>query len=185
MVGVLGVIAVTGRWPSDAPRMRLEAGGILSFPAERVARVEFSAGERPAVFSRHALEGWLVNGTGTGTAVAGHIDTAVRLLTTSAPRRVLAPSEYDRSQLAQYGLDPPRFVLAVAETGGNTTLLGLGEATPAQNAQYVEIVGRPELYLLPRDVGEEWKLAYDMAERAGSRLLPVSIARVGAIEILS
>jgi hypothetical protein len=57
MVGVLGVIAVTGRWPSDAPRMRLEAGGILSFPAERVARVEFSAGERPAIFSRHALEG--------------------------------------------------------------------------------------------------------------------------------
>jgi hypothetical protein len=185
MAGVLGVIAVTGRWPSDAPRTRLEAGGILSLPAERVARIEFSAGERQAVFSQHAREGWLVNGAETGPSVAGHIDTAVRLLTISPPRRMLAPSEYDRGQLAEYGLDPPRFVLAVAETGGNTTRLGFGEATPAQNAQYVEIIGRPELYLLPRDVGEEWRLAYDMAERAGNRLLPVSIARVGVIEVLS
>jgi hypothetical protein len=185
MVGVLGVIAVTGRWPSDAPRTRLEAGGILSFPAERIARVEFSAGERPAVFSRHAREGWLVNGAETAPAVAGHIETAVRLLTISAPRRVLAPSEYSPGQLAEYGLDPPRFILAVAETAGDTTRLGFGEATPARNAQYVQIVGRPELFLLPRDVGEEWKLAYDMAERAGNRLLPVSIDRVWAIEILS
>jgi hypothetical protein len=185
MVGVLGLIAVTGRWPSDAPRTRVEPGGILSLPAERIGRVAFSAGERQTVFSQRAREGWLVNGAATGPAVAGHIDTALRLLTISAPRRVLAPSEYNRDQLAEYGLDPPRFVLAVAETGGDTARLGFGEVTPAQNAQYVQVVGRPELYLLPRDLGEEWKLANDMAERSGSRLLPVSIARVWAIEILS
>jgi hypothetical protein len=63
--------------------------------------------------------------------------------------------------------------------------LGFGEATPAQNAQYVQIIGRPELYLLPRDVGEEWQLAHDMAGRADSLLLPVSIAQVWAAEILS
>jgi Domain of unknown function (DUF4340) len=107
------------------------------------------------------------------------------LLTVSAPRRVLAAGEYSPRQLASYGLDSPRFVLAVAETGGNTTRLGFGEATPAQNAQYVQIIGRPELYLLPRDVGEEWQLAHDMAGRADSLLLPVSIAQVWAAEILS
>lgn len=186
MVGLLGTVAVTGRWPVDAPRTHVETGGgILSLPLERIVRIEFSTVEQQRVFSRDTREGWLVNGTATGPAVAGHIDTAVRLLTISAPRRVLAESEYSRDQLAEYGLDPPRFVLAVVENGGNTARLGFGEATPAQNAQYVRIIGRPELYLLPRDVGEEWLLARDMAERAANLLLPVSVARVWAIEIVS
>src|SRR6267378_2279908 len=120
-----------------------------------------------------------------GLQVASHIDTAIRLLTISAARRVLAASEYSPDQLAVYGLDPPRFVLAIAETGGNTARLGFGEATPAGNAQFVRIIGRPELYLLPRDLGEEWQLARDMAERADNLLLPVSMTRVWAIEILS
>jgi hypothetical protein len=97
---------------------------------------------------------------------------------------VLAAGEYSPGQLAEYGLDPPRFVLAVVKAGDNTTRLGFGEATPAQNAQYVQIIGRAELYLLPRYVGE-WQLARDMAGRAGSLLLPVSIAQVWAAEILS
>jgi hypothetical protein len=185
MAGLLAVIAVTGQWPVDAPRTHVKAGGILSFPAEAIARVEFSAGEQQSLFSRDPREGWLFNGAPTGPAVANHIDTAARLLTISAPRRVLAAGEYSPGQLAEYGLDPPRFVLIVAEGGDNTTRLGFGEATPAQNAQYVQIVGRPELYLLPRDVGEEWQLARDMAWRAGSLLLPVSIAQVWATEILS
>jgi hypothetical protein len=137
---MVGVIAVTGRWPVDAPRTHVEAGGILSLPAERIARVEFSAGGQQSLFSRDPREGWLFNGAPTGPAIANHIETAVRLLTVSAPRRVLAAGEYSPGQLAAYGLDPPRFVLAVAEAGDNTTRLGFGEATPAQNAQYVQII---------------------------------------------
>ena len=185
MTALIGAIALTGRWPVDAPRTHLEAGGILSLPADRVARVEFSAGEQPAVFIRSPGENWLFNGAATGPAVAGHIDTAVRLLTVSAPRRMLAAGEYSPAQLAEYGLDPPRFVLDVAESGGNTTRIHFGEATPAQNAQYVRIADRPELYLLPRDVGEEWQLARDMSERSVNLLLPVSIAQVWATEILN
>jgi hypothetical protein len=185
MIGLLGVIAVTGRWPVDAPRTHAQAGGILSLPVERIAHIDFSAGAQQAVFGRQPRGGWVVNGAATGPAVASHIDTAIRLLSISAPRRVLDASEYNPGQLAEYGLDLPRFVLAVADTGGDTTRVGFGEDTPARNAQYVHIIGRPEIFLLPRDVGEEWQLARDMAERAGDLLLPVSSARVWAIEILS
>jgi hypothetical protein len=184
MAGLLGVIAVSGRWPVDAPRTHVEAGGILSLAPERVSRVELSSGEQRAIFSRNPRDEWLFDDAPIEPAVAGHIDTAIRLLTISVPRRVLAASEYSPDRLAEYGLDPPRFALAVAEAGGDTTHLGFGEATPAQNAQYVRIAGRPELYLLPRDVGEEWQLARDMGERGTNLLLPVSIARVWAIEIV-
>jgi len=185
MAGLVGIIAVTGRWPADAPRTHMEPGGILALPVEQIARIEFSAGEQQAVFSHDPREGWRVDGAATGPAVARHIDAGARLLTVSAPRRVLAGSEYNAGQLAEYGLDPPHFVLTVTATGGSAARLGFGEATPAANAQYVRIIGRPELYLLPRDVGEEWQLARDMAKRAATMLLPVSIARVWAIEITS
>ena len=185
MVGLLGSIAFTGRWPADAPRTHMKAGGILSLPIERVVRIEFSADGQPAVFSRNPPEGWLFNGTAIAPAVAGHLDAAVRLLTVAAPRRVLAPTEFSPDQLSAYGLDPPHFLLAITDTGGDTTRISFGEMTPAQNAQYVRITGRPELYLVPRDVSEEWQLARDMGERGTKLLLPVSMAQVWAVEILT
>ena len=184
MAGLIGAVAVTGHWPSDAPRTRLEAGGILPIAGEPMGYIEYSAGEQRTRFSREGREGWAVDGTAADPAIAGHIDTALRLLKTSAPRRVLAADEYDPRQLTAYGLEPPRLALSVADKGGSIARFEFGEVTPARNAQYVRIAGRPELYLLPRDVGAEWDLAHDMAERSG-RLLPVSIAQVWAMEIVS
>jgi hypothetical protein len=185
VVGLLGSIAITGRWPTDAPRTHMEAGGILPLPIERVVRIEFSADDQPAVFSRTPPEGWLFNGTPIAPAVAGHIDAAVRLLAVAAPRRVLAAGEFSPDQLSEYGLDPPSFALAITDSGGAITRVSFGEMTPARNAQYARIAGRPELYLVLRDVGEEWQLAYDMGERGTKLLLPVSIARIWAVEILA
>jgi hypothetical protein len=184
MAGLISVIAITGRWPSDAPRTHLDTGGILPVAPERIAEIEYSAGDRHTRFSHDGRQDWLVDGAAAGATVAGHLDTAVRLLTISAPRRVLGTGEYDPHQLAAYGLEPPRFVLAITERSGGTARVEFGEVTPARNAQYVRIAGRPELYLLPRDVGGEWDLTQNMAERPG-RLLPVSIAQVWAVEIVS
>src|SRR4029077_16174517 len=39
-----------------------------------------------------------------------------------------------------------------------------------------------ELYLLPRDLGEEWQLARDMAERTDNLWRPFSITRVWGIK---
>jgi len=182
--GFIGAGALTGRWPVDAPRTHIEAGGIFSIPVERVTRVEIAAGGEHTVLARGADSDWLVDGVPVGPAVGGHIAVAFKLLAVSPPRRVLAAGEYDTGRLAEYGLDPPGFVLDLAEARGSAVRIGFGEATPAQNAQYVRIFGRSELYLLPRDVGGEWRLARDMALRLPSLLLPVSIAQIWAVELI-
>src|SRR5258707_1018643 len=103
----------------------------------------------------------------------------------SPPRGVCLRRANTADQLAVYSLDPPRFVLAIAETGGNTARLGFGEATRGGNAHFVRIMGGRELYLLPGDRGEGWQLAGDRAEGADNLLLPVSITGVGGMETLS
>jgi hypothetical protein len=185
MAGLIGAIALTGRWPVDAPRTHLETGGILPLPVERVARVEIVADGQHIRLGRGSDGGWLVNDAPASPMVGDHIAAALRILAVSAPRRVLAAGDYSAAQLAAFGLDPPRLEVAVAAADGRAAPIVFGEATPAENAQYVRIVGRPELYLLPRIAGEEWRLVRDMAMRPPGLLLPVSIAQIWAVEIVS
>jgi Domain of unknown function (DUF4340) len=184
MAGLIGVIALTGRWPVDAPRTHLDSGGILSLPAAQVSRIDIATGVQHVHFSRLSASGWLVNDAPARGMVADHVAAALRILAVSAPRRVLGAGEYSAGQLAEFGLDPPRFVVAVAAAGGNSQLFGFGEATAAENAQYVRIVGRPEIYLLSRIAGEEWRFVRDTAMRAPDLLLPVPIGQIWAIEIV-
>jgi hypothetical protein len=185
MAGLIGAIALSGRWPVDAPRTHLETGSILSLPAERVVRIEIVGGGQHIRLSRGPGGTWRTGDAPAAAAVAEHIAGALRILAVSAPARVLAPGEYSAGELATFGLDPPRFEVAVAEARGSARRIAFGEATPAENAQYVRVIGRSELYLMPRIVGEEWRLVRDMAMRAPGLLLPVSITQIWAVEIVS
>jgi hypothetical protein len=184
MAGLIGAVALTGRWPVDAPRTHLERHGIVPVEVEQVVRVDLGVGGSRTVLVRGGDGDWLVNGAPVRPIVAGHIATALRLLAVTPPRRVFAAGEYTRSQLAEYGLDPPEFLVTLAVAAKNPARLGFGTTTPAQNAQFVSILSRSEIYLLPRDVGTEWQLARDMALRPANLLLPVSIAQIWAVEIV-
>ena len=198
MIALIGAISLTGRWPTGGALKRPEARGILPVPADQVARVQVSVGEKDLVFRHRPEGGWLVNGAETETAVSGHVDTALRMLNVSNPTRVLKPGEYSAAQVADFGLDPPRMLLSVVANTGKASSISFGAATPAQNAQYVRVAGQPNLYLLSRFVGVEWELAADMAQRLlpagmsdadaaqrpGALLLPVSMATISAVEIV-
>ncbi len=197
MIALIGAMSLTGRWPVDAPLTPAVPNGILSVPVDQVARIEIAAGDKRFALGRNPAGGWLVNGSASEATASAHIDTALRLLKVSAPKRVFEATEYGPRQVVEYGLDPPRVLISVVETGGKTTRVELGEQTPGQNSQYARLIGQSSLYLLSRDVGEEWQLALDMAERAAGAssstpasrstglLLPVSIAQIWAIEIVA
>jgi hypothetical protein len=201
MIALIGVISWTGKWPVSPWLIRSSADpkGVLELPAALTTRIEVNAGEKDVVLvERRPSGGWLVNGSDTGAATAQHVDTALHLLNVSKPLRTLKPDEYTAAQEAEFGLDPPRMRIRVFAADGNAHTVAFGEATPAQNAQYVHVMGNPDLYLLQRYVGVEWQVALDMLERTASKqpasegatagprtpLLPVSIAAISAVEIV-
>jgi hypothetical protein len=198
MIALIGAISLTGHWPTgEIVSHNPEVRRILALPSNQVARIQISAGEQDLVFQHRPEGGWLVNGADTEKAVSSHVDTAFRLLDVSSPIRVLKPGEYSAGQVADFGLDPPHLLVSVVANTGKTSSVTFGEATPGQNAQYVRVIGQPELYLMPRYVGVEWELAVDMAQRlaVGSSdtnatqrpsilLLPMSMSTISTIDIL-
>ena len=80
-------------------------------------------------------------------------------------------------------------VVSLVAKNGKTSNVTFGEVTPAQNNQYVRILGRPSVYLLSHYVAVEWQIAFEMAARmapgaaktaktarASAFLVPVSLA---------
>ncbi|MBV9251290.1 MAG: DUF4340 domain-containing protein [Acetobacteraceae bacterium] len=201
MIALIGVISWTGKWPVSPWLIRSSADpkGILELPVALTTRIEINAGQKQVVvLERRPGGGWSVNGDETGPATAQHVDTALRLLNVSKPFRTLNPDDYTTAQVAEFGLEPPRMRISAYAADGKAHTVTFGEATPAQNAQYVRVIGDPNLYLLQRYVGVEWQVALDMLERTASKqaasegatagpqspLLPVSIAAVSAVEIV-
>lgn len=197
MVGLIAGISLSGHWPGSSALVRPKAEGIVPLAPDRVARVEISTGEKEVLFRHRPGGGWLANGGETQKAVSEHVDAALRMLNVSNPTRVLQRGEYDAARVADFGLDPPRMLVSVVSDSGKTSSVSFGETTPAQNAQYVRVIGQPNLYLLSRYVGVEWELAADMAgrlmpevavaegaARPSALLLPVSMAEIFAVEIV-
>jgi hypothetical protein len=194
MLAVLAGISFTGRWPTDASLERVGSSGIVALPAARVAQVEIVAGEKSLRFDR-ADGGWEVDGAAVVPALAKHIDTAIGFLNVSEPRRKFGPRDYDPDKIAEFGLDPPTMVVSVTSRGGRTISIAFGEPTPAENSQFVHLLGQPTIDLLSRYVGVEWQMALDMAERLAPTaadgkprpnllFLPMSFANIWAVEIV-
>ncbi|HEY0524095.1 MAG TPA: DUF4340 domain-containing protein [Stellaceae bacterium] len=206
MIAVVGMLAVTGRWPGSSSIQRFAPAGILDLPAERVARIDIvDPGGGALTFDRKGT-GWVVDGTAVPatpdtTAIAARIETGLRLLTVSSPVRTLRSSDQDNVDMATFGLDPPRRLVSLTAADSATATVAFGAANPAQTSQYVRVIGRAAVYLMPRHVGAEWDLAADMAHRAApavtssaarSRdagsprfLVPVSMARIWSVEIVA
>ncbi len=193
MLAVLGGISFTGRWPTDAMLEHLTGDGIIALPAEQVVHIDIIASGK-TVRLDHAGGSWAVGGTTLDPDIAKHIDTAIRFLNNSSPRRSLQPGEYDAAKIAEFRLDPPKLLVSLVARDGKTSSIAFGEPTPAENSQFVHLLGQPTITLLSRYVGVEWQMALDLAERVPAAavngearpkllFLPMSFATIWAVEI--
>jgi len=159
-LALLVAMAVGGGVPGLRGYARFEASGLMREALERIDRVELAREGHRWVFARDAAGGWVAaDGERAPIApdLAAHLEAAIRFLRVSAPIRVMHPEEYRGALPEEFGLEPPRYTVAVFSRGAAAFSAAFGNLNPMQTAQYVRVEGRGELYLMPRHVGREWE----------------------------
>ena len=205
MVALIAALAQTGRWPSALPEIHSEAHGIVPAEPSAVVGAEIRTGRDRVAFRRTRSGSWTFDrpdDPGVPTELASHLNNALQFMHVSEPARTLDPNEYEGARFVDFGLDPPAYLVSLEKADGSVIVADFGTLNPANTSQYVRLVGQPRLYLVPRHVGAEWELTADMAKRisppaaesggeaaAGAKrlaglLLPASIDRVWAVEIV-
>jgi hypothetical protein len=163
-VAFLIAMALSGRTRPMQNLVAFEAAGLMSETPEQVDRVELTGDGRRATFVRTASGGWRI-GAGPAAAdlaagVAAHLETSVKFMHVTAPVRTLSRDEY-QAALGEYGLDPPRYSVALHAGGRAVLAARFGAKNPQELFQYVQVEGRPVLYLVPVFVGQEWERVMD------------------------
>jgi hypothetical protein len=195
MMALIGALAFTGKPPGGQMLQRFEPHGIVAASPPDILRVEIKLGKERLALRRTAGGSWMLDGPAPQTAsseLTSHLETALRFMHVSTPNRTLDTDDYRDAAFADFGLEPPAFAVSLGAADRSVVTADFGALTPAQTSQYVRLVGRPTLYLLPRHVGAEWQLAADLAKRSlpastarsAPLLLPASIDQVWAVEIV-
>jgi hypothetical protein len=145
-------------------------------PGPAGARIELSTREEPSLVTvrlRDRQEGplemlrkdgtWTVTGApavALDSAAAGEL--AYHFWSLTAERTV----DENPSDLAQYGLEPPRATAEGLFSDGSTLGLLLGDPTPTKDGYYLQVRGDPKVYTVWSVVGEHlhWRLA-DLRDR--------------------
>ena len=195
---LLLALVVSGQWPGLHNKLSSSPKGLVAIAPSEVERVDIRSGTNSVALRRQA-GGWAIEGVdgGTPAELVSHIDTALKFLEVSEPPRELPAAELAAESFAAFGLDPPSEVAVLETHSAVTTTVNFGMANPAGTSHYVRLGGAPTVFLMPRHVTEEWRLVFDMARRLKGRadstvasrgadlLLPVSMAQVWAIEIVT
>jgi len=154
---VLLVLALHGRRP-ESGLVRFEAAGVMTaISPERASDVRVSAGPRASHLRRTSDGRWTAGAGAGGGDPTETVERGLRFLHASAPQRVLEREELDPGSAAEFGLAPPRYVVAVRAPGGETFTIEFGGLNAQGLAQYARVTGRDAIVLLPRFVGEPWQ----------------------------
>jgi hypothetical protein len=200
LVALLAALVVSGHSPEFRGLVQFSPNkGLIAIAPAEITRAEIRSGRESIALHREA-NGWTIDGPGGSVAVpaeiAAHIELGMRFLHVSEPTREIPATELGAGSFAAFGLDPPASVVALGTPGGPVATANFGVLNPAGTSQYLRLAGVPTIYLMPRHVGNEWRVTSDMLHRlpgqvesatpsAGASLLvPVSLAQVWAAEIV-
>jgi Domain of unknown function (DUF4340) len=200
MVALLAALALSGR-SSGLPPLSFSPQGIVATAPSTVTGAEIRTGAERIGFRRTKDGAWNFERSNTPIPkeLASHLDLALHFMHVSEPARSLDPSDYQTTNFTEFGLDPPAYLVSLEQADGSVIVADFGTLNPSGTSQYLRLVGLPTVYLMPRHVGTEWEVAADMARRilppeAGggdetakrltALLLPASIDRIWAIEIV-
>ena len=166
-VGFIAAMALSGARLESQWFVKFEAAGLMRETPDAIDRIELSAAGRRLRFVRSASGAWTAEG-GPGEVsgpLASHIEMSLRFMHVAAPVRVMRYDEWGGGRLDEFGLDPPRYAVALRRGDRIVLASAFGSTNPQRVAQYVRVEGRADLYLMPRFVGREWERVADATTR--------------------
>lgn len=151
-------MAMSGRLRESGQFVRFAAAGVLTDTPEHVSRIDVMRDGRRWAFSRTA-DGWRRDPDPriVPRELATHLSDAIKFLHVSAPVRVLDRQEWAEHGLGEFGLDRPVLSAALFEDARPLLAVEFGSLNPQKVLQYMRIIGRDEIYVMSRFVGEEWE----------------------------
>jgi hypothetical protein len=175
---------------------RFDGRGIARINPDEIAQIDWQRGADHVLLQRSVQGVWSLNEHIVPKEIESHISAALNFVAVSEPARALGADELRSARLADFGLDPAVYTVALKGASGSDATFEFGRLNPVGVSQYVRIVGQPELYVLPRYVGSEWEVAADQAQRLllpgdvqddgqrpGRWLLSVSIRQIWSIDV--
>jgi len=127
------------------------ASGLMLAPPDQIHSVELVNHYGRSQFVRR--NGKWQTGSGAGIRdFDAKVENALGLLHNAAPERTL-PEE--RPEYRTFGLDPPFVVVTVK--GKDTLSVAFGIQNPLGSARYAQVLGRPEVILVPKYVADAWE----------------------------
>jgi hypothetical protein len=198
LLALLVALVVSGQWPGLHGVPSSASKGLVAIAPTEIERIAVRSGAESVAF-RRGPKGWAMEGVDemAPAELAAHVDTALKFLNVSEASREIPAAELRSESFAAFGLNPPAEVAVLETAAAVAATVNFGAPNPAGTSHYVRLAGAPTVYLMPRHVGEEWRLLFDMARRLQGRtgsaaanrstalLLPVSMAQVWAIEIVT
>lgn len=158
-VAFIVAMVLTGSLPETRQLAKFEAKGVLKVPPEHVRRVELRVGEHTATFVRAPNKEWVQSGRQdvlTGELLE-HLTEAILLMHTSGPVRVMRRDEYHGTPLQEFGLDRPRYSVALSDGQRLLLEVSFGGHNPQDLLQYMQLKDSDDIYLMSRFVGQAWE----------------------------
>ena len=165
-IAYLAVMFVAGSTPERRQLVEFTARGVLTEAPEQVRTVRLTRDGTTLVFTRSG-DGWARDGDAGPLTHrdAATLSRAVKFMHTSAPVRALEAGAGQGPGLAEFGLAPPRFSVALAGETGVLLQAGFGAMNTDGFLQYMQVEGDGKLYLMSRFVGAEWLAAAAAGDR--------------------
>lgn len=127
----LAAMALSGQIRESGQFVRFVPAGVLRQPPAQVDRVEVSAGTSRWAFTR-ADGQWRAEPRAEPVPrpLATHLDDSIKFLHVSAPIRVMPREEWGEHGLAEFGLEPPAYSVAVFHNGRRLLAVDFGSPNP-------------------------------------------------------
>lgn len=158
-IAFLGVMAYHGEVPETGQLVKFTPKGVLQVPPERIHAVRLQAGERQVALLRVGPHAWRYRDT-EGTVsdeLRDHLEGAMVFMYASAPVRLMLPEEYHGTGLQEFGLEPPRYSIVLADARQVLLEAHFGAANPQDLLQYMQLQNSDAVYLMSRFVGQMWE----------------------------